>query len=321
MNYLYSNKFKITINKKVMEEQDIQIKKQEILVKSGLNWKVREIGLRSDDEFGLKVPETKSIWRVEGDDEDGSPNDIYLGIHKDGYEVFQNNELLDILFKISQKSGLELHKGGLFGDGQKVWLQLKSDSHSMPGNDRIDGYITGINSFDGGTSLGFGNSTMTISCRNTFWAAYHELDTKIRHTGKLRDRLDEVLRKIDILLEEEKKHFEMVDHLADVRITPEVKDLVTRMLFDLTKHDRLDEEVVKEMSTRKKNSYDQFNLDLQTELSGKGDNLWGLFSGVTRYTTHSMKKNDNTGNMKAKMIGAAGRKERKIWTTLVDSVY
>ena len=290
--------------------------KEEILQASGLDWQVREVGLKTNDEFGLVVPKTKSIWRV-----NNGPDDKYLGIHKEGYELFQNDELLEVLFQITAHTGLQLHSGGFFGDGEKVWIQLKSDDHSMPGGDSVNGFITGINSFDGGTSLGFGNSTKTISCQNTFWYAYHELDTKIRHTQKLRERIEEVLQKIDILVEQEKEHFQMIDRLADTRITPEIQDLVTRMLFDLTKYDRIDESVISDMSTRKHNAMKQFEIDFNLEKMGKGENLWGLFSGVTRYTTHSMKANDTTGNQKAKMIGAAGRKERKIWTTLVDSVY
>lgn len=53
------------------------------------------------------------------------------------------------------------------------------------------------------------------------------------------------------------------------------------------------------------------------ELTQKGDNLWGMFSSVTKYTTHSMKKNDNTEN---KLFGFVGKREREIWNKLVELV-
>jgi hypothetical protein len=62
---------------------------------------------------------------------------------------------------------------------------------------------------------------------------------------------------------------------------------------------------------------------LKGELKGKGDNLWGLFSGVTKYTTHTMavdKKGNLKDTTKQKMFGLAGNRERKIFNDLVELV-
>jgi hypothetical protein len=56
---------------------------------------------------------------------------------------------------------------------------------------------------------------------------------------------------------------------------------------------------------------------LNGELQEKGDNLWGLFSGVTKYTTHSLSKSDNT---EKKMFGVYGNREREIFNDLVELV-
>lgn len=290
--------------------------KQEVLQAAGLDWEVREIGLRTDEENSIVIPKTKSILRITPEGQD----DIYLGIHKAGYELFQNEELIEVLMKATEIVGgdVELHSGGMFGDGQKVFVQMKTDDLTMPNGDKVKGFITGINSFDGGTSLGFGNSTKTISCQNSFWYAYHELDTKIRHTTRLRERVEEVVQKFVILMEEEQKHFAMINRLSQVQIDPEVQSMVTRMLFDLNLQERW-EDLSKDFSTRKKNQLREFNTDLNMEKIDKGENLWGLFSGVTRYTTHTMKKTGD--NTKAKMIGNTGRKERRIWEALSEHVY
>jgi hypothetical protein len=52
-------------------------------------------------------------------------------------------------------------------------------------------------------------------------------------------------------------------------------------------------------------------------LQQKGDNMWGLFSGVTKYTTHSLSKGDNT---EAKMFDIYGDREKKIFSDLVELV-
>jgi hypothetical protein len=71
------------------------------------------------------------------------------------------------------------------------------------------------------------------------------------------------------------------------------------------------------ISTVTRNKLSRFEIDLNGELKEKGDNLWGLFSGVTKYTTHSMKKDDNSEN---KMFGVYGQRERHIFKELVEMV-
>jgi hypothetical protein len=66
-----------------------------------------------------------------------------------------------------------------------------------------------------------------------------------------------------------------------------------------------------------RNKLSRFYVDLNGELQGKGDNLWGLFSGITKYTTHSLTKNDNT---EAKMFGVYGKRELSIFNKLTELV-
>jgi phage/plasmid-like protein (TIGR03299 family) len=275
---------------------------QDILIQTGLNWKAVPKQLQTVDE-GILIEDTIALIR---DDTKKK-----LGIHTDGYVPYQNDELLNLLFRIGAQTGLQFHSGGSFGDGEKVWFQLKSDDLNLPGGDKVKGFISGFNSFDGRTSLAFGNCNITVSCMNTFWLGYKNVDTKLRHSRNMKPRIEEILRKIDVLLEEEQQNFRKIEHLIDVRANNAVKDLVVRALFDISKDSRLDDP---ELSTNKKNKIERFNFDLATEIASKGDNLWGLFSGVTRYTTHSMKKGDNS---EGKMIGLTGQRERAIWNELV----
>lgn len=276
--------------------------KNEILNKSGLDWTVRTEAVQTVST-NIILPKKIAIIR--------NDNDTYLGDHKDGYQPYQNHELLELLYKISHQTGLELHSGGLFGGGKKVFIQLKSNDLALK-NDKIEGYISGINSFDGSTSLSFGNSNLTISCSNSFWLIYRSMQSKMRHSTNMLVKIEEVLKNIDKLVEEEKQNFQMIERMADVKLSPEVKEMVVRKLFDLTKEERLDDP---DMSTNKKNKMIRFETDLATEIGTKEDTLWGLFSGVTRYTTHSMKKTDNT---EGKIFGRIGQKEREIWHDLVQ---
>lgn len=276
---------------------------KEMLASKGLDWRVSKEPIQTVS--GIYIPDQIALVRED--------TQAVLGIHTEGYDPYQNEELLDLLYKISNQSGLEVHTGGCFQGGKLVWFQLKSDEYTL-GTDKIRGFISGMNGFNGRHSLAFGNSNMTISCMNTFWRAYRQVETRLRHSAQMRPKIDEILRRIDVLLEEEKKGFDEIRRLNNEPMTPEVRELVTKMLFSLDKEEKL---AVGELSTNKQNKMIRFNADVDMELSTKDRSLWGLFSGVTRYTTHDMKKGDNS---ESKMFGRTGGIERKIYQELVEMV-
>jgi len=277
----------------------------EILKTTGLDWNYRvekvftESGIELD-RIGIVREDTNQI----------------LGVHSNGYVPFANDQLVELLQRVSSLTGLEIHKGGEFGGGKKVFVQLKSNDLRL-GNDRVEGFVTGINSFDGSTSLAFGNSNLTISCQNTFFAAYRNLD-KVRHTKNMNYKIDEICRGIDVLVEEEKQMFTTIKKMSETRFSQETKDRVIKTLFDIDMDIKLvgfnDSD---ELSTNTKNKLSRMYIDMNGEIQGKGDNVWGLFSGITKYTTHSLSKYDNTEN---KMFGTYGKRERQIFQDLAELV-
>ena len=275
----------------------------ELLDQTGLNWKVRTEGIQT--ESGIELP---NIALVRED------NNAVLGVHSNGYVPYQNDQLLELLDRVSNQTGLPIHKGGMFGDGAKVFIQLKSNNLTL-GTDRVEGFVTGINSFDGSTSLGFGPSNVTISCQNTFWGAYRSLNAKVRHTKNMVVKIDDICRDIEGVLHEEKVMFDNIVKLSETRFDDLIKDRVTKTLFNIPREVNLNDSDA--ISTVTQNKLSRFYIDLNGELQEKGDNLWGLFSGITKYTTHSISKGDNTEN---KMFGTYGNREREIFSKLVELV-
>lgn len=273
---------------------------EEMLNKSNLNWTVRTENVVT--ESGIILP---NIAIVREDTNQA------IGLHSPGYVPYQNSQLIELMDRVTTLTGLELKKGGSFKDGARVYVQLKSNDLKL-GNDRIEGFVTGINSFDGSTSLGFGPSNVTISCMNTFFAAYKGL-TKVRHTKSMEIRIDQICRDIDKVLEEEKQIFRKIEHMADTSIFTndydELMNMVSRKLFNIAK-----EVSVEDYSTVVKNRIQTLTNDMKGEIDDKGMNMWGLFSGITKYTTHSL-KGDSVEN---KIFGAYGDRERMLFNELVS---
>ena len=274
-----------------------------LLDKTNLNWTVRQEDLQTTS--GISVPNKKAIVRED--------TNTIVGVHSDGYQPYQNYELMDLLHQVSGRTGLEVHRGGDFKDGGRIYVQLKGNDLKL-GNDRIEGFLTGVNSFDGSTSLSFGHSNTTISCMNTFFRVMKGLQHKVRHTKSMSLKVEDICKSLDIVLEEEKQTFKYIVELSETRFDDLIKEKVTRKLFGIKPEFSLDSD---ELSTRTKNNLSRFYIDLNGEIQGKGDNLWGLFSGVTKYTTHSYSKNDNT---EVKLFGGIGQVEQEIFSDLVELV-
>jgi hypothetical protein len=130
-------------------------------------------------------------------------------------------------------------------------------------------------------------------------------------------KIDEICRSLEGVLDEEKIVFDNILKLSDTRFDDIIKDRVTRELFGISKD--VDLKDMDSISGVTRNKLSRFYVDLNGELQGKGDNLWGLFSGITKYTTHSMGK-DIERNTENKMFGVYGKREKDIFNKLVELV-
>jgi phage/plasmid-like protein (TIGR03299 family) len=274
-----------------------------ILKQANLDWSVKAERLVTAESN----IETKNIAIVRSD------NNAILGVHGDGYHPLQNSEMMEILDRISGKMGLPLHKGGYFNQGEKVYIQLKTQDLKV-GTDKVKGYLTCVNSFDGSTSLAFGHSNLTISCQNTFFANYREMANKVRHTQKMHERIDIICMQIEDVLRAEQKIFQSITRMSEVKIDQKVRDMVLERILNLDKEERLAD--LTTLSTRKKNILSDLEVNIAGEVQDKGGNLWGLFSGITKYTTHSLKGDSNEN----KLFGVYGRREREVFAELSQLV-
>lgn len=285
----------------------------ELLMKTGLDWSVSKEKLQTEsgivtDHVAIVREDTKSI----------------LGVHKSGYEVFQNQELAELILDLSKVADAPLHSFGTLKDGAKVYIQLKTGNTRIrrPDGtmDTIEGYGTVVNSFDGSTSLGIGISTKTISCMNTFFAAYRQLDSKIKHTKGMTVKVEDLLRSMDIFRKDESAHFELISRLAQTPITAQAIDTVYKSMFDVSfaeaQANRTAKVDARTLSTKKTNLIETFTLDTANQITDKGETLWGLFSGITKYTTHSL----GADSEEAKMFGSVASKERVILSKFADLV-
>lgn len=250
-----------------------------LLEQFGLNWTV------SKQRLMLPNEKPTPFYGIVRDDKQ-----ITFATCKEAYEPFQNSELAEMLIRLSEKTGYEIHNGGMFNSGAKLYLQLESPNKITGiGNNRdtVNGFLTGINSHDGTTSLKWGETNITISCHNTFMAAMRAIKNSARHTQSIKDKVEDAIREINGVILSERSLFDTFIKLAEI---PATKNHIVQVVKSITEVDTTltKQQLEKDYTTYKLNRTGELLSAISIEMNEKGQTMWGLLSGVTNYTTHTM---------------------------------
>jgi len=279
----------------------------EILEEANLNWTVGCEPLHLPN--GVQTPYIATVR---------SDNNQVFGTFKN-YEVFQNHELAELALRVSEHTNLKFEHGGEFAKGGKVFIHLRNGDTTGIGdnNDVIHNYITAINSHDGSTALRWGYSNKVVSCQNTFWSVYKSLQNSVRHTSSMKERVEQALRDIEHIQKEKKRmidvFFKFNNELATEKEIAHVVNLITKV--DLNGNMKEAKELY---TTQQLNKVKDLGFNISHQMNEKGNTLWGLFNGVTRYTTHEMGR-DNTRDQ-GKAMGQQNRVDNSVFRYLEELV-
>jgi phage/plasmid-like protein (TIGR03299 family) len=278
----------------------------DLLDKFGLRWDVEKQPLFLSD--GTETP-YKAVVRMD--------NLQTLQTCKDGYTPYQNSELAELLIRISEKTGYTIHSGGEFNGGGKVFLQLATGNELNDlgkNRTRVQGYVTGINGHDGTTSLKWGSVNITICCKNTFASAKKALQTSARHTSSIKDRVEISLKEMGVVAKQEKAIFDQFLKLSEIAVT---KDNIVKVVKEVT---GVDISTTKnDVSKYAENRAKQLTESIATEINQKGETLWGLFSGVTHYTSHVMPiPNRDNARLESKYVGSGATIDNDVLSLLLN---
>lgn len=270
----------------------------EILVNYGLDFTIEKLPLYAD--AGTSMIKSPYFGLI------NSKSGNVINTVKEGYVVSQNRELVDLVLEGISSYGNELQitKGGSINDGRKVYLQLKITGNSKVGKDTVEKYITVLDSNDGSSGLAVGIGDLTLSCKNQFYKFYKASNVKFRHSASLSEKILTIPSIIETALAESMKQIELYNKFVSTKVS---RDLASELVLNLLGYDKiLTPDIFKDKSTRATNTLDSLYEHLEKEMNDKGDNLWGLHSGVTSYTTHaiSVPKREN-GSIESLLTGTA----------------
>ena len=222
---------------------------------------------------------------------------------KEGYTVSQNDEVVALVLEGMQGFGeLSVSKAGALNGGRKVFIQLGIEGMSLVGTERIKRYVTVIDSNDGSTGLSVGIGELVMSCQNQFFKFYKSGQSKLRHTASLTQRIKEIPCLISKALEESLKLTETYKQFQSTPVTRALADEMVKYILGFDRNMSIKAE--SETSTRSLNAMDSLYNHIEKETNQKGMNLFGLFSGVTSWSTHdkSAPRREN-GREESIMVG------------------
>lgn len=248
-----------------------------ILVENGLNFEIEKepmqgaVSGRPSSYFGLYNSVTNEC----------------IGTCKAGYHISQNFEVVDLVLRGTEIFGDEISvtKAGSINGGRKIFIQLKIKGISKVSNDIVERFITIIDSNDGSTSLSVGIGDLTLSCQNQFYKFYKAGEAKFRHSASLAEKLKSLPFLIETALKESHKQVDIYNKLADFQIDESKKHYMVKAMLG---HDRkiTSPDNYAKLSSRSLNIMDKVYNHINKEMEDKGNNLWGLHSGITSFTTH-----------------------------------
>jgi len=286
-------------------------KAEQLLHKFNLNWDVKKYPLNFESPSNVDPNRTittaTDFFGVVRTD-----NNDCFGAFTNQYETFQNSELAELVLEIADVIGQPISNGQEFKGGRKVMLQVNLQDKKV-GDDIITRKATAINSHDGSCSLRWGTTGTTISCANQFSALSKELQNSVRHTANMRDAVQRSLRIIENMEQADKSLFEIFSKMANEKVTQNQVNKTINLVtgVDVT----MGESRAKEnYSTRKLNQTQDLVQSVVNEMSYKGQTLWGLFSGVTHYTTH--KGGSDRTRQESKYVGGLQRLDQKVFNSL-----
>ena len=222
-----------------------------------------------------------------------SDNGEEISTMKNSYLPMYNSHFTESTERMAEISGFKIEGYSELDGGRIIFSHLKNTIEDFRiGGNKIDDYLLLGSSFDGRFPFFIGTTTNFIRCQNQF-SQISKVE-KIRHTKSAPKRVDELLRSLEIYFQTRQTMYENFERMGNVKIDEATKQLAMDYVLQISKEDRL----AGEISTRKLNQLGVLNNSVITEFNDLGQNLFGLFNGVTRYTTHELNiKERSFGNI------------------------
>jgi hypothetical protein len=216
-----------------------------------------------------------------------SDNGHLLNIARHSYTPTSNARLMAVAEQLAGITGFILEGYDTFNSGRKVLAYLKNKDKIKVGVYDFDNYMVIGNSHDYSTGFFVGTTTVMLRCENQFSRINRQMN--VQHTRNHDIRIDGLVRYFKGYLKERDQLF---TRMETFRRIPVDRCIIDGLLNRLLGMEQEEKRPVNGMSTRMANIKAELEYSMHRECADLGDNLLGLFNGITHYTTHVKKSKE-----------------------------
>lgn len=256
-------------------------------LKTKLTWEVekREIecaGNRINDKVALIRSDTNEI----------------LGIRSTNYHPFFNRDLQTLVEKVNDYRGFEFEGYQEFGNGRRILAFFRNTRKDLCLCEQpVKDYLIIGNSHDASSKLFVGTSSFMFRCENQFSEKIRSFERK--HTSAVSIEEIQIGQIINSYEQGRAALYARMEKLQMIQIDRKTIDSLLHKLLE-TEIEICDNTSV--IRIKNTNRSRKFREAIHDEMHDLGQTLWGLFNGVTRFTSSEINGAfGNTGGTAEKM--------------------
>lgn len=210
-----------------------------------------------------------------------SESNIPLSVMKNSYNPMMNQDFTETTERMQEISGFSFEGYSEIDNGRIILSHLKNNlqDFSINGN-KIDDYLLMGSSFDGRYSFFVGTTTVLLRCKNQF--SHITQAEKVRHTKSAPKRREDLMKSLEVYFQARKMMYSNFEEMTKIKVDPILKQKAIDYILQVSQEDR----IAGTISTRKLNIMEVLDQNISYEMGDLGQNMWGLFNGVTKWSTH-----------------------------------
>lgn len=209
---------------------------------------------------------------------------IELGTCGMRYMPIQNETIFNFVKNVFTNE-TEIASIKSFDDGMKNMLfseELEDLQFITKSGDKVQKRIFALFSHTAGYSVRFGITERVASCSNVFPTLIKQSAFRVTHDNLSESKLELGKELFQVIREENQAMNNLYTILESHKISG-VKDIENIIKASL---DIPAKAVIEDLSTRSQNKINAMVSAVESELASKGNNLWGLFNGITYFANH-----------------------------------
>lgn len=235
----------------------------------------------------IDEPDTKIIYNSNGN---------FLGHVGRVYESIQPQMFLDGLLGTVEGCDTNLDLSKLeyreMKGGRVIEFRLPTDVVAFKNrrgkDDEIQLFINFTTGFGGTQRTELGLYSKRLICTNGMRIIESETELRLKHTTKMNLKAEIYCQELTETLSKVSETSKVWQAMDSKQVDVDTVEKFTRKLAGIKA-----EEKIAEISTKKRNIFNQINEAVAQEFQITGTSVWGLLNGATRYTNHFASGHEN----------------------------